>query len=108
MNKTWFQKLFRHDPPADSGRRKTGPFPDNADMQFARAVNCDIGAGETQDDTEAAKWDRKAAEQGYALAHFNLPVMYDQGPGGASDQAEAPNWFRSAAEQGEAGAPAQL
>ena len=35
MNKTWFQKLFRHDPPADSGRKKTGPFPDNADMQFA-------------------------------------------------------------------------
>ena len=108
MNKTWYQKLFRHDAPADSGRRKTGPFPDNADMQFARAVNCDIGAGETQDDTEAAKWYRKAAEQGYALAQFNLAVMYDQGQGVARDQAEAAKWFRRAAEQGDAGAQFQM
>ena len=108
MNKTWYQKLFRHADPADSGRRKTGSSPDNAAMQFARAVNCDIGAGETQDDAEAARWYRKAAEQGYALAQFNLAVMYDQGQGVARDQAEAAKWFRKAADQGDAGAQFQM
>jgi uncharacterized protein len=38
---------------------------------------------------EAVKWYRKAAEQGVALAQFNLGGMYDNGHGVPRDHAEA-------------------
>src|SRR5882762_6136971 len=108
MNKTWCRKLFRRNEAAGLARPKADSSPCNADMQFALAVNYDLGAGETQDDAEAARWYRKAAEQGYALAQFNLAVMYDHGQGVAKNQAEAGKWFRTAADQGDAGAQFQM
>ena len=45
------------------------------------------------------KWWRKAAEQGFAKAQFNLGMMYDNGYGVTQDYAEAVKWFRKAAEQ---------
>lgn len=45
-----------------------------------------------------------SAEQGDALAQFNLGVMYDSGQGVPQDYAEAVRWFRKAAEQGNASA----
>jgi TPR repeat protein len=53
-----------------------------------------------QDFAEAAKWFRKAAEQGNADAQFKLGTMYDNGQGVPRDYAEATKWFRKAAEQG--------
>ena len=41
----------------------------------------DNGRGVPQDDTEAVKWYRKAAEQGHAEAQNNLGVMYLNGRG---------------------------
>src|SRR6267378_5078094 len=108
MSKSWYRKLFRHDEAADSARVKNDASLVDAETQFALAVNYDIGAGEAQDDSEAAKWYRKAAEQGYALAQFNLAVMYDHGQGVAKNQAEAGKWFRTAADQGDAGAQFQM
>ena len=43
---------------------------------------------------------RKAAEQGYAEAQFNLGCCYDCGNGVAEDKQEAAKWYRKAAEQG--------
>lgn len=43
---------------------------------------------------------RKAAGQGYALAQFNLGVMYYNGSGVSQDYAEAVNLWRKSAEQG--------
>ena len=43
---------------------------------------------------------RQAAEQGEAMAQFNLGNMYDFGRGVLEDDAEAVRWFRMAAEQG--------
>ena len=54
-----------------------------------------------QDYVEAAKWYRKAADQGYAPAQFNLGVMYDNGEGVAQDYTEAAKWYRKAADQGD-------
>ncbi len=48
------------------------------------------------------KWCRKAAEQGYAKAQYNLGGMYDKGQGVPQDDAEAVKWYRKAAEQGDA------
>lgn len=38
----------------------------------------DEGQGVTQDYAEGMKWYRKAAEQGFAKAQYNLGVMYSQ------------------------------
>ena len=51
---------------------------------------------------DAAKWFRKAAEQGNAGAQYNLAVMYDKGLGVPQDYSEAVRWYRKAAEQGDA------
>ena len=53
-----------------------------------------------QDDAEAVKWYRKAAEQGLASAQFNLGQMCALGRGVPQDDAEAVKWYRKAAEQG--------
>ncbi|MFO7642063.1 MAG: serine/threonine-protein kinase, partial [Candidatus Competibacteraceae bacterium] len=56
--------------------------------------------GVAQDDAEAVRWYRRAAEQGDAEAQANLGWMYLQGRGVAQDHAEAVRWYRQAAEQG--------
>ena len=43
---------------------------------------------------------RKAAEQGNAMAQYNLGSAYDLGEGVGKDQVEAVKWWRKAAEQG--------
>ena len=79
-----------------------------ADALFAflteKEVNAIImyaqGQGVPQDDTEAAKWYRKAAEQGIAEVQYSLGQMYRRGQGVPQDNAEAVKWYRKAAEQG--------
>ena len=58
------------------------------------------GNGVPQNDQEAAKWYRKAAEQGHAGAQFLLGTMYVTGKGVPQDYREAAKWTRKAAEQG--------
>ena len=63
------------------------------------------GQGVPQDFAEAAKWYRKAAEQGNnAMAQHDLGRMYTEGRGVPQDYAEAVKWWRKAAEQDHAGA----
>lgn len=59
-----------------------------------------LGKGVAKDDKEAVKWFRKAAEQGLALAQFDLGECYLEGTGVDKDEKEAVKWFRKAAEQG--------
>ena len=55
------------------------------------------------------KWYRKAAEQGFDAAQFNLGFMYEYGQGvAAEDYAQAVTWYRKAAEQGYAKAQYSL
>ena len=49
---------------------------------------------------KAAERFRKAAEQGYAPAQYNLGVCYAKGQGVAQNYAEAVKWYSKAAEQG--------
>jgi TPR repeat protein len=53
-----------------------------------------------KDESEAAKWTRKAAEQGDAIAQSNLGAMYGNGQGVTKDFAEEVKWYRAAADQG--------
>ena len=64
--------------------------------------------GVARDGVEAVKWYRKAAEQNYALAQYNLGVCCDEGQGVTKDEAEAMNWYRKAAEQNYAAAQNNL
>jgi tetratricopeptide (TPR) repeat protein len=68
----------------------------NAEAQFKMGNRC-IG---DNDYAEAAKWYRKAAEQGYAMAQSQLGLMYYVGEGVPQDFAEAARWCRVAAETG--------
>jgi clan AA aspartic protease (TIGR02281 family) len=58
------------------------------------------GEDVAQDLAEAAKWFRKAAEQGYSGAQHYLGMMYEDGEGVPKNLAEAAKWIRKAAEQG--------
>ena len=51
---------------------------------------------------------KSLAEQGDALAQFNLGLMYDIGEGVPENDAEAVKWYRLAAEQGRADAQYNL
>ena len=51
---------------------------------------------------------RRQAEQGDAVAQYNLGLMYDFGDGVPENDAEAVNWYRLAAEQGHADAQYDL
>ena len=66
------------------------------------------GRGVAKEDVEAVKWYRKAAEQDYESAQFNLGVAYETGRGVAKDEEKAVEWYRKAAEQGDVDAKAAL
>jgi len=59
------------------------------------------GEGVPQDYGEAAKWYRKAADQGNAKAQYHLGLMYAKGRGVPMDYVQALMWFNLAAAQGE-------
>ena len=58
------------------------------------------GLGVSRNEEEALHWYRRSAEQGVALAQFNLGLMYANGLGADRDYEQAGAWFRKAAEQG--------
>jgi len=58
-------------------------------------------ADEAGDFTEAAKWYRKAAEQGDSKAQANLGRMYEEGRGVRTNFVKAEKYFRLAAAQGD-------
>src|SRR3990172_7650549 len=73
-----------------------GPFEDAA------------AAYELGDYATALRLMRPLAEQGDALAQYNLGVMYENGQGVPQDYAEAVKWYRKAADQGVALAQSNL
>ena len=57
------------------------------------------GRGVPQDDAEAARWIRLAADQGYSIAQWNLGFMYGNGDGVPQDYVQAHMWFNRLASQ---------
>jgi hypothetical protein len=58
------------------------------------------GEGVLEDDAEAVRWYRLAADQGDALAQTNLGFMYAHGDGVPPDLVFAYMWFSLSADQG--------
>lgn len=55
-----------------------------------------------QNRSEALRWFRRAAEQGFVKAQRNMGLFYQEGFGVDQNDGEAVRWFRKAAEQGDA------
>jgi TPR repeat protein len=66
------------------------------------------GESVPQDLAAAAKWFRKAADQGNVVAQMRLGAMYSTGQGVRQNYAEALKWLRLAADQGNVTAQALL
>lgn len=62
------------------------------------------GEGVPKDAAEAVKWCRLSAEQGNAIAQFNLSGMYVKGEGTPKDYVQAYAWASIAAAGGHANA----
>ena len=69
---------------------------------FEMGVKYRFGKGVPQDDAEAAKWFRMAAELGHADAQHSLACHHYLAGTGVRDDAFAAKWYRKAAEQGHA------
>ncbi len=63
--------------------------------------NAMTGRGVPQEDAEALKQYRRAADQGDAMAQSNLGLLYQEGRGTLQDYAQAAKWFRLAASRGD-------
>ena len=57
------------------------------------------GIGIAQSVEEAAKWYKKAAEQGFVHAQYSLGTLYANGDGVPQSHEEAAKWYRLAADQ---------
>ena len=55
------------------------------------------GDGVPQNDAEAVRWYRLAADQGHADAQYNLGVRYANGRGVPQDDVQAHMWYNLAA-----------
>jgi uncharacterized protein len=64
------------------------------------------GRGVRQSHSEAAKWFQRAAEQGQALAQYDLGQRYNLGVGVKADKVEALKWLTLAANLGQTDAAA--
>ena len=64
------------------------------------------GQGVVQDDKEAVRWYRLAADQGDAIAQSKLGLRYKYGVGVPQNLIEAHKWFNLSGSNGEEGAAA--
>lgn len=72
--------------------------------QYRYGVTC----AQREEDAEAVKWFRRAAEAGNVDAQGSLAFMYASGRGVARDDVEAATWYRRAADRGSAEAQYNL
>lgn len=70
----------------------------DSSAQFELAMRYGSGEGVAENEKEAVKWFRLAAQQGLADAQYALGLYYDEGPN--ADWKEAEKWYRLAAAQG--------
>ena len=81
---------------------------EDANARYHLGILYRNGWGVPQDDSEAARWFRLAANQDHVEAQFTLGYMYQHGQGVTADIEEAKGWYRKAAHQGDVDAQQSL
>jgi TPR repeat protein len=98
-------RLISNSPSANfPSLREVLAMPGDASALYDLGLVYANGQGALRDDTEAARWFRIAADQGYPPAQYALARMYGAGQGVGKDIAQALAWYRKAADQGYAAA----
>ena len=77
-------------------------------VAIAQDLDAGLKAAQAGDFQTALKEWKPLADQGDAIAQYNLGLMYAYGEGVPEDDAEAVRWYRLAADQGHAGAQYNL
>lgn len=67
--------------------------------QFEIGLRYENGKGVEKNLKQAAKWYRRAAEQGHTKAQYNLASLYENGQGVKKNLQQAMKWYKKAAEQ---------
>jgi TPR repeat protein len=80
----------------------------DADAANTLAFQYGNGLSVMQNDVEALRWYRRAAQLGSVDAEYNLGSVYRNGYGVNQDDAQAAEWYRKAAEHGLANAQNSL
>ena len=75
---------------------------------FGQSFNEGLEAEKRGDYATAVEIWRPFAEQGHAIAQYNLAIMYQNGEGVPQDPSRAASWYRRAAEQGDSMAQSNL
>jgi len=74
----------------------------DAEARFLIARMCHEGKGLPENNQNAFRWAKRAAEQGNGDAEALLGMLYAQGQGVSRNDAEAARWFEAAASRGNA------
>src|SRR5207237_8330096 len=87
---------------ATAGPSLPAPDSESSEQLFQRGVDFAEGKGVPQNDQEAVKYLRLAAERKHARAENYLGYMYENGRGGLpKDDTQAVDWYRKAADHGD-------
>jgi TPR repeat protein len=95
-------------PPTQDAPGTPPPTPQTPEQQYATGLKYQHGDGVAQNDAEAARWFRRAADRNHAGAQYSLGILCLNGWGVAKNENEARVWLRKAADQGHAQAQAKL
>jgi len=71
----------------------------NKEAQFQVGVIFERGIGVDENQSLAAQWFEKSAEQGHVDAQYNIAIMYAAGRGVDTDEGKAMMWLAKAAKQ---------
>jgi TPR repeat protein len=104
MNFPWYRRIFAPNRNAEIPKVEIETGPGEIDAHFLLGLKYSLAS----DAPGAVESYRLAADQGNALAQFNLAMMYELGQGMEPDCAEATKWFLKAAERGDAGGQLQM
>ena len=80
----------------------TAPKTKTVEDLYAQGMALERGNGTTKDESKAAELYRRAAEQHYVPAQYNLALLYEEGRGVEQNLATAAKWYQAAADQGDA------
>lgn len=91
--------LFASDPQQSFWETYTAALRGDKIAQFHVGVIYERGIGVEANQTLAANWFEKSAQQGYVDAQYNIAIMYASGRGVEADEGAAMKWLALAAKQ---------